>query len=149
MEENKQETALAVAENSRREFSMDLASNESQAFTSLKNETVQEKAILYKAMSNPDTRLGDCINQVIRVKDVFMEKVEMVNKETGELSECPRIVLVDENGKSYQAVSFGVFNALKRIFQVFGNPTWEEPISLKVIQVTKGEKKMLSLDVQF
>ena len=117
--------------------------------TSLKNDTKEEKQILYKAMSNPDKRLGDCINQVIHVKDLFMEEVEMTNEETGEITKCPRIVLIDEDGVSYQSVSFGIFNALKRVISVFGNPTWEDPIPLKVIQVTRKEKKMLSLDVQF
>lgn len=147
MEENKNQ--MVVAQNSNRELSMDMDSNVNQGFTSLKNETTEQKAILFKAMSNPDERLSDHINQVLHIKDVYMEKVDMVNEETGEISECPRIVLVDSDGVSYQAVSFGVFNALKRIFQVFGKPTWEEPIKMKVIQINRKEKKMLSLDVEF
>ena len=144
--ENVQETGLAVAE---KETALNLMGEQKASFTSLKNETNEEKQILYKAMSNPDKRLGDCINTVIQAKDLFMEQVEMVNQETGEVQVCPRIVIVDKDGLSYQSVSFGVFNALKRVIQVFGNPTWEQPIPLKVIQVTRGEKKMLSLDIQF
>ena len=144
MEENKE---LIVANS--REISMDMEVNSSQAYTSLGNETREEKALLYRAMSNPDKRLGDCINQVIKVKDVYMEIVDMLNEETGELVRTPRIVLIDEKGVTYQCVSFGIFNALKRVFQVFGKPTWGEPIAMKVIQVTRKEKKMLSLDVQF
>lgn len=144
--ENVQETGLAVAE---KETALNLMGEQKASFTSLKNETNEEKQILYKAMSNPDKRLGDCINTVIMAKDLFMEQVEMVNQETGEVQVCPRIVIVDKDGLSYQSVSFGVFNALKRVIQVFGNPTWEQPIPLKVIQVTRGEKKMLSLDIQF
>lgn len=148
MEENNvQETALAV-QNTERDFTKDLSNVNSQTYTSLKNETREDKAILYKAMSNPDQRLADMINQVIFVKDVLMETVQVVNRETGEISTCPRVVLVDKNNKSYASVSFGIFNALKRVFQVYGEPSWDEPIALKVIQVTKGEKKMLSLDIQ-
>ena len=149
MEENVQETALAVAENNRKELALDLMGEQKSSFTSLKNETKEEKAVLYKAMSNPDRKLGDCINQVIYAKDLFMETVEMTNQETGEITTCPRIVIIDKDNVSYQSVSFGIFNALKRVISVFGSPTWEEPIALKVIQVTRGEKKMLSLDVQF
>ena len=144
--ENVQETNLVVAE---KETALNLMGDQKASFTSLRNETNAEKQILYKAMSNPDKRLGDCINTVIQAKDLFMEQVEMTNQETGEITTCPRIVIVDKDGVSYQSVSFGVFNALKRVIQVFGNPTWEEPIPLKVIQVTRGEKKMLSLDIQF
>lgn len=147
--ENVQETAVAVMENTRKEVALDLVGEQKSSFTSLKNETNEEKQIMYKAMSNPDKRLGDCINQVIFAKDLFMEEVNMVNEETGEVTTCPRIVIIDKDGVSYQSVSFGIFNALKRVISVFGTPTWEQPIPLKVIQVTRKEKKMLSLDVQF
>ena len=147
--ENVQETAVAVMENTRKEVALDLVGEQKSSFTSLKNETNEEKQIMYKAMSNPDKRLGDCINQVIFAKDLFMEEVNMTNEETGEVTTCPRIVIIDKDGTSYQSVSFGIFNALKRVISVFGSPTWEQPIPLKVIQVTRKEKKMLSLDVQF
>ena len=144
--ENTQETAIATVE---KEESLNLMGEQKASFTSLRNETNEEKQIMYKAMSNPDKRLGDCINQVIYAKDLFMEMVDMTNEETGEITTCPRIVIVDKDGVSYQSVSFGIYNALKRVIQVFGSPTWRQPIPLKVIQVTRKEKKMLSLDVQF
>lgn len=143
MEDNK----LAVV-NTEKNLASELKDVKSQAYTSLGNESREEKSLLYKAMSNPDERLSDHINQTIMVKDVYMEMVDMVNEETGEVVTSPRIVLIDENNVSFQCVSFGVFNALKRIFQVFGEPTWNEPIKMKVIQVQKKEKKMLSLDVE-
>ena len=143
MEDNKM-----VVVNNEKNLASELKDVKSQAYTSLGNETRDEKALLYKAMSNPDERLSDHINQVIAVKDVYMEMVDMINEETGEIVTTPRIVLIDENNISFQCVSFGVFNALKRIFQVFGEPTWEEPINMKVIQIQRKEKKMLSLDVE-
>lgn len=145
MEEN---NVMQVVDKSE-EMALSLAGEKKSSYTSLGNTTNEEKQILYKAMSNPDKRLGDCINQVIYAKDLFMEMVDMTNSETGEVTSCPRIVIVDADNVSYQSVSFGIYNALKRVISVFGTPTWEEAIPLKVIQVTRGEKKMLSLDVQF
>lgn len=145
MSENEQLQVIDKGE----DMALSLAGEKKSSYTSLKNETNEEKQILYKAMSNPDKRLGDCINQVIFAKDLFMEMVDMTNGETGEITSCPRIVIVDKDNVSYQSVSFGIYNALKRVISVFGAPTWEEAIPLKVIQVTRGEKKMLSLDVQF
>jgi hypothetical protein len=131
------------------DLALNLTGERKSSYTSLGNETNEEKQVLYKAMSNPDKRLADCINTVIYAKDLFMEMVDMTNSETGEITSCPRIVIVDKDNVSYQSVSFGIYNALKRVISVFGAPTWDEPIPLKVIQVTRGEKKMLSLDVQF
>ena len=116
-------------------------------FSSMVATTEQEKAKLFNAMNNPDERLADNINKVIPVKDLYVEVVNCTNEETGEVTACPRIVLIDVNGKSYQAVSLGIYSALKKVIQIYGAPTWSTPVKLEVKQVTKGAKKMLTLKV--
>lgn len=118
-----------------------------QQFCSMKATTDEEKAKLYNAMNNPDERLGDKINMQIKAKDLYVEVVNCTNAETGEVTPCPRIVIIDDKGKSYQCVSVGIFSALKKIIQVYGAPTWTKPITLEVKQITKGERKMLTLNV--
>ena len=116
-------------------------------FCSMVAETPESKAKLFNAMNNPDKRIADCINMKINAKDIYIEVVTCTNKETGEVNNCPRIVIIDDKGVSYQAVSIGIYSALKKIIQVFGAPTWEKAIPLEVKQVTKGERKMLTLNV--
>ena len=55
----------------------------SDSFCSLKAETPQEKATLFRIMNSPEKRISDCINQTILVKDVYCEVVQVANKETG------------------------------------------------------------------
>lgn len=124
---------------------IDLTSANTQ-FCSLKAETPEEKVKLFNAMNNPEKRLGDCINMQIKAKDLYVEVVNCTNEETGEVTACPRIVIIDEKGVSYQAVSVGIFSALKKVIQVFGAPTWEKPVTLEVKQITKGARKMLTLN---
>ena len=124
-------------------------SNSETFYCSLKGGSQKDKAVLYKAMANPEKRLADFIGSTILAKDLYMEQVAMTNEETGEKVNTPRIVIIDKDGISYQCVSFGVFNALKRVIAVFGEPTWKEPLPLTVKQTTKGQKKMLTLDVNF
>jgi SPP1 family phage portal protein len=70
------------------------------------------------------------------------------NPETGEASTCPRVVLLDDKNVGYQCVSKGVFSSLSKMFQVFGVPaTWDKPIKIKVKQITKGQKKILTLAI--
>ena len=108
----------------------------------------EEKAKLFNATNSPDERIADCINKTINMKNVFIEVVECVKKETGEIQTCPRIVILDENMKSYQCVSIGIYSAIKKIFTSFGLPhTWEKPIKVEVKQVTKGDRKMLTLGI--
>lgn len=116
-------------------------------YCSMIAETDQDKAKLFNAMNNPDMRLADMINMKLRAKDLYIEVVNCTNTETGEVTPCPRIVIIDDKGVSYQAVSLGIYSALKKVIQVYGAPTWKNPITLEVKQVTKGERKMLTLNV--
>lgn len=125
---------------------VDMTSAQTQ-FCSMTATTHEEKAAMFNAMNNPDKRLSDCINMQIKAKDLYIEIVNCTNEETGETNACPRIVIIDEKGVSYQAVSIGIYSALKKAIQVFGAPTWETPVTLEVKQVTKGNKKMLTLNV--
>lgn len=148
-EENQAETAgtlMTMDEDS--SFVADLTTRQT-TFCSMVAKTVQEKALLFKAMNNPEKRLGDCINMKIMAKDLFCEVVTCINQQTGAMQDCPRMVIIDENGVGYQAVSLGVYSGIKKLIQVFGEPTWEEPLPLVVKQITKGEKKLLTFDLEY
>lgn len=119
----------------------------SNSFCSLKAETPEEKATLFRIMNSPEKRISDCINQIILVKDVYCELVQVINKETGEANTCPRVVLVDKDGIGYQSVSFGIYGSLKKLFQVFGVPTWNPAVPVKVIQVSREKHKILTLTI--
>lgn len=117
-------------------------------YTSLKSETAEEKKKLFNAQNKADERLADHINKTLAIKDVFVEIVDCVNEDTGEVSQAPRIVLIDDKGVSYACVSVGIFSALKKIFGIFGEPTtWEKPLKINVKQITKGKKQMLTFEV--
>ena len=86
------------------------------------------------------------------VKDVYCEIVDCAVKDekgelTGEVNKAPRVVLIDSDGKSYQCVSTGVFNSLKRLFGVFGYPTWVRALPCKVKQISVGTRQILTLVV--
>lgn len=127
---------------------LDLTTRQTQ-YCSVVAQTDEEKALLFNATNNTAHRLSDCINMVINVKDVFVEVVNCTNQETGEVTPCPRIVLINEKGEGYQCVSMGIFSALKKLFAIYGEPKdWSKPIKLEVKQVTKGERKMLTLNIK-
>lgn len=140
-------TALAFMDEDER-FIMDLTAERKTQFCSMTPKNEDEEIVLFNAMNNPEKRIGDCINMTINVKHVFCEVVTCVNRETGETNMCPRIVLIDTDGVGYQAVSLGVFSALKKIFAIKGSPTtWKKPVKLQVVQITKGDRKLLTFNM--
>jgi hypothetical protein len=92
------------------------------------------KAQVYNALTNPTGALSDMIGKTVNMVDVVGQYVEMVDDQTSELTMQPRIVLIDADGKSYGAVSKGVLNALKQIFVVIGQPHYDIPLPLDVLQ---------------
>ena len=117
-------------------------------FCSVQGGGRKERALVFNAMNNPTHKVGDCINQVINVKDVLAEFIEIEDEETGEVRECPRVVLIDDKGESYQAVSTGIFNAVKKAIATFGAPTWDEPLPCLIKQISLGKNQMLTFDIK-
>ena len=131
-------------------LNLTLTSTEEKAnpsFCSFNPETREEKARLYRAMTNPNHKISDCINQEIQLVDVFVELVEMTKDETGEIARVPRCVLFAADGQTYAATSSGIYNALRRLAMVYGVPHWDEPIPVVIRQLQMGAKRFYTLDV--
>ena len=116
-------------------------------YTSFRGETAAEKAQLFKIMNTPKYKVSDCINKTILLKDLYVEMVSCTNEQTGEVSVAPRIVLIDKDNEGYQCVSTGILSALKKLMQIYGEPTWDEPLPIKIIQLKKGARSILTFEV--
>lgn len=126
----------------------ELSAEQTSMFCSIQGGSYDTKVSVFNASNNPDHKVGDYINKTIKVKDVLAELIEVTNDETGETEIAPRVVLIDMNGESYQAVSKGLFNALKKAIAIFGAPTWDEGLTVLIKQVKVGKGSMLTFDVQ-
>lgn len=148
--DGKETTDLTVTQsNASDEFIGELISESRVTqFCSLTPTTQKEKLRLYNIMNTPDARLAECINMEISITDVFVEIVQVRSENTGEINTCPRIILIDSKGKSYVAVSIGVFNSLKKLMHSFGLPTWAEPVIIVPKQIKKGTNSILTLTVK-
>lgn len=101
-----------------------------KGYCTMTAEDRKAKATLYNACANPE-KISAHLNHEIRMIHFYVEIIQCVNENTGGVVNVPRVVLIDETGKGYQAVSVGVYNAVKRIVSMFGNPnTWDEPVTV-------------------
>lgn len=125
----------------------ELSADAKTAYCSIQGATAKERAAVFNASNNPEHKIADYINKTIMVKDVLAEQVELTDEESGEIQTAVRVVLIDTKGESYQAISTGIYSALKRAIQVFGAPTWDEGLPILVKQVAVGKGSMLTFDV--
>lgn len=120
--------------------------SQSSFYCSFKPESSEDKAKLYNMMNDVDERLGDNVNNILEIKDVFVEPVQLT-REDGTVAVCPRVVLMDVTGKTYGCVSMGVYNALKKLIAVYGEPTWAEGLKVIPKQIQKDKRRMLTISV--
>lgn len=107
--------------------------------------TADRKAAVdfYNAVSNPTGKLKEHVNEILEMAHVSIEVVEL---KTGELA--PRIIIVTADGHSYQCVSIGVYQSLKRIFALFGTPDiWVKPLKIKTVLTSTAKGQVMSIQL--
>lgn len=143
---NEEKAALTYSDDNR-DYVVDLTSAK-KSYSSLKASTPEEKAIAFNAMNSPQFRLADKVNETIILKDIYVEVVNCVNEKDGTIAVCPRIILVDLEGNAYACVSVGMFSSLQKLIKVYGEPTWEDGIPVKITQSnTRNGFRVLGLRI--
>ena len=104
--------------------------------------TMEEKKMLFNAITNPNARLKDMINMEIDLRHVYAETCNFVSREDGTVQEGVRMVLITDDGSSYQCASKGVFNSITKLFKIVGEPnTWDGAVKIRVKQISMAADK--------
>ena len=105
-------------------------------------ESEEDKKELFNALESCDVLLNDCIGQEIEIKDIYVEEKQVIDIVTGELKTKYRTILFDKSGQTYATGSYGIYNVLKKIVQIYGLPTnWKNPLKVKVVKRPIGNGK--------
>lgn len=111
-------------------------------------ENEAEKAAVVNALSAPSSSLEVMVNQEIMLTNYYLERVNITDRETGEIQNLIRTVLIDANGASYGSISKGVSNGLKAIISIYGPASeWPSPIPVRISQQQVGRGRMYCLRV--
>lgn len=121
---------------------------EGQSFyTSLNTNTKEEKILFYKAITNPDNKLSDFINRNIYLKNIFFEKIQFTNRDTGEAETGVRVVLFDADNVTYSCGSTGIFKAVCNLVSIFGAPPWDDPLHITIKQKSSAVRQFLTIEL--
>lgn len=107
---------------------------------------------IFNALNNPAERIANHINETIEIENYLIEMTEIEDTDAsgnglGTFSKVPRVVVVAPDGTSYQAVSFGIANAVRNIVAVCGDAPWSPAIQLKIKQISTKKGSMLTVDM--
>lgn len=126
-------------------------------FCSFQPDSMEGKVRLYNAINNPDKRIADCINKVIKIRDCVIKAVKLseernnvhnwTDETSGKDRDGFRVILIDEEGVSYNATSAGIYNSVSTIRSVFGQLHFDESLTVEVNQVKTKNGNTLTLKV--
>ena len=117
-----------------------------QIYSSVDKSTNEGKKAMYKAMTTPDVKISDEVGKTITIKDVVLIPTEFI-EENGNVRSGVRSAIIDSDGVVHGASSIGVANSLQAIFEVFGNPTYKDGLPVTVKQISKGQNRIITLDI--
>lgn len=127
-------------------FTMPTETNpNAEGFSSIQATSRQEKMRLYEALTANTNPLKTHTGQTLYIKDVVVTPVTHKDDHTGECRDGYRVILVDDKGVPYHCSSMGVYNAIMTAIQIFGEPTWDDPIPFKVVQIESSGRRVLTL----
>ena len=146
MSENMNE--IAVIDAPLGNLGQEIASLESgvmEMFSSIQADTFAGKLANLKAVSD-SSPISENLKKTIKVKDLIIQKVDMIDEESGELKAQPRVILVSEDGKAYHGISNPLYRDVKNILMLVGHPsTWEHALPIQIEQAGTGTRKYFTL----
>lgn len=90
--------------------------------------------------------LADQGQLTIDLRNVIIQSITMPDTKTGEPKAVPRIILVDENGQGYHAISEVMLGSLEVLFGLVGHPsTWPTSIPTRMEKVKAAQGHAFTL----
>lgn len=96
--------------------------------------TRASKVKIFNAINQKGESLDDHKNEVLKIVDVAAHPVTLTDENTGEIVEALRIIMIDEKGRNYDAVSQGIASSLQKVFAIVGPAPWTPALSLKIVE---------------
>lgn len=127
------------------ELSIGEQSGVNQMYATNGFKTLTDKAKLFNFINEKGISFEEIINKQIAIKHIYIEIINITDEHTGELVEVPRTVIIDKDDKSYSGASFGIYNSLKKLISIFGEPNEDNIINVEFKQVKRGTKSTYTL----
>lgn len=102
-------------------------------YISFNPKTDDGRALMDKCRVAPDDRVLKRANLPFKLRDVYMHRVTLANKDTGEVFPATRTCLITTDGEVLACCSRGVVDGVLAMIDGHGMPPWPTGIPVKVL----------------
>lgn len=141
MSENTNELAVIDSSANLGSEIANLSSGQLDVFTTIQGEDFAAKLATLSAVSDSEP-IQDNLNKTIHVANIVIQKVDMLDEESGELKAQPRVILIDKDGKAYHGISTPLYRDVKNWLSMLGMPSgWPAPLPVKIARAGSGTRQ--------
>lgn len=116
-----------------------LASGNAAFLSTIQGNDFNTKIKIVDAMTN-SLPVKENLNKTINLVNVIVQSVPMLDTQSGEIKDQPRIILLDADGTAYHAISGGLWRSIQNILGIFPPPAeWPSPLALHIVSA-KGRQ---------
>lgn len=106
--------------------------------STIQGDGIQSKLAALVAINNSEP-IADNLRKTIRVANVIVQPVTMEDSKTGQMMAQPRVILIDDAGKAFHAISGPLFRDVQNWFALVGQPKeWPTGFVLPVTVSREG-----------
>ena len=122
-------------------------------FTTVKGTDIESRKAVFTAVNSAEqiTKVLESAKDplLLKIKDIVVQTVEVVNETSGEVETAPRVIFLTDDGKAYAGTSVGLLSSVKNIITILGEPSeWEKPILFQVVEKRSRKGfRFLSLEI--
>ena len=91
-----------------------------------------------------DEKLADHAGEIINMVAWLVEPIEVADQLTGELETRPHVVITADDGKTYEAQSIGLYQALRRLAAIRPVIDADNPAVIEIIARKVARGKMIT-----
>lgn len=117
-----------------------------KVYATIKGEDFASRLLISKALSS-SLPIADNLGKTINLVEVVLQKSEMENEQSHELEDVARVILIDEDGMAYHAMSRTLFRDVTQniLALVPDTSKWSSPIPIKVTKEGKAPRAYYTL----
>ena len=106
--------------------------------STIQGDGFEPKLAALAAMDNSEP-ISENLKKTIKVANVIVQPIVMKNEDTGAMEAQPRVILIEESGKAYHAISNVLFRCVQDWFALLGQPKdWPAGFTLPVQVYKEG-----------
>lgn len=138
-QQNKSNAVVPAQGNTAMNQIANLTGGVASLWSSIQGDTQTDRVKVLSAVTDAEP-LSEHLGETLNLRHVIAQATQIKDEKTGEINDAIRTILITEEGDAYAAVSVGLFQYLKNLFDIVGHPsTWDGPLAIQVVE-KKGRK---------